>query len=545
MADLSPAPSWTADDAAHLGRRAGFGISPDDAAALAARPPAAAVADWVDGAGLDRTLFLDVLATRADVVDEPKRSANAGAAGAVDAPLVPAPHPFLVEGQHAWRNSLGRAQASLAFRMQYEPHAFGERMALFWSNLFATGFQKVGSVALMLKQYELLRSMGLARFDDLLVAVSKDPAMALWLDSVQNNASGTSVANENYAREVMELYSLGADNGYTQADITQLARALSGWSFVVPDAAVVVDPTNPTRKVAADATFRVYDGAALSGASTWWMGRPANLPRMHANGTVAFLDRTFDVATPPTGMAPGEDVLRSILQSRATQCARFLAARLLLHFVTPRFASGDLSDVAAMIQASSFDLRVVMKTLLGSRYFLDPAHRFALVEGPVSWIVRAARALTAPLAAADGARPSFPAWANVVSSFDQAGMKLLDPPGPNGWKEDVAWLNTNSIRYRTRQAAALALGSGQATGGSDSLLFPTDVARWFPVAPASPAEVLARLLALLQPAPIPAAVSGAWLAALWPSTFAWDPAGQLRARELAYLILCSPSGQLH
>ena len=545
MADLSPASSWTADDAAHLGRRAGFGISPEEAATLASRPPAAAVADWVDGAGLDRTLFLDVLANRADVVDEPKRTASASAAGAVDAPLVPAPHPFLVEGQHAWRNSLGRAQASLAFRMQYEPHAFGERMALFWSNLFATGFQKVSSVALMLKQYELFRSMGLARFDDLLVAVSKDPAMALWLDSVQNNASGTNVANENYAREVMELYSLGVDNGYTQADIAQLARALSGWSFVVPDAAVVVDPTNPTRKVAADGTFRVYDGSALTGASTWWMGRPATLSRMHATGTVTFLDRTFDVATPPTGMAPGEDVLRSILQSRAPQCARFLASRLLLHFVTPRFGSGDLADVASMIQASSFDLRAVMKTLLGSRYFLDPAHRFALVEGPVSWIVRAARALTPPLAAADGAKPSFPAWTNVVSSFDQAGMKLLDPPGPNGWKEDVAWLNTNSIRYRTRQAAAVAMGSGQAAGGSDALLFPTDVTRWFPVAPASPAEVLARLLALLQPAPIPAAVSAAWLTALWPSAFTWDAAGQLRARELAYLILCSPSGQLH
>ena len=545
MADLTPATSWTADDAAHLGRRAGFGISPEEAATLAAHPPAAAVADWVDGAGLDRTLFLDVLATRADVVDEPKRSANASVAGAVDAPLVPAPHPFLVEGQHAWRNSLGRAQASLAFRMQYEPHAFGERMALFWSNLFATGFQKVNSVALMLKQYELFRSLGLARFDDLLVAVSKDPAMAVWLDSVHNNASGTSVANENYAREVMELYSLGADNGYTQADITQLARALSGWSFVVPDASVVLDPTNPTRKVAADATFRLYDGSASAGAYTWWMGRPANLPRMHATGTVTFLDRTFDVATPPGGMVPGEDVLRSILQSRAPQCARFLASRLLLHFVTPRFGSGDLADVAAMIQASSFDLRVVMKTLLGSRYFLDPAHRFALVEGPVSWIVRAARALTPPLAAADGAKPSFPAWTNVVASFDQAGMKLLDPPGPNGWKEDVAWLNTNSIRYRTRQAAAVALGSGQAAGGSDSLLFPTDVARWFPVAPASPVEVLARLVALLQPAPIPAQVSGAWLLALWPAAFTWDAASQLRARELAYLVLCSPSGQLH
>jgi uncharacterized protein (DUF1800 family) len=545
MADLSLITSWTADDAAHLGRRAGFGISPASAAALAARPPAAAVGDWVDGAGLDRTLFLDVLATRADVVDEPKRTANAGAAGAVDAPLVPGPHPFLVEGANAWRNSLGRAQASLVFRMQYEPHAFGERMALFWSNLFATGFHKVDSVAFMLKQYDTFRTQGLSRFDDLLVAVSKDPAMALWLDSVQNNASGTNVANENYAREVMELYSLGVDDGYNQTDIAALARALSGWSFTVPDAALVADPTNPTRHVASDANFRVYDGSANPDGNAWWLGKQATLSRMHATGTVTFLDRTFDVGNPPAGMAPGEDALRSILSSRGAQCARFLASRLLLHFVTPRFGSADLADVASLIQTSSFDLRAVMKTLLGSRYFFDPAHRFALVEGPVSWIARAARALTPPLPEADGAKPRFSAWTSVVSSFDQAGMKLLDPAGPNGWKEDVGWLNTNAIRFRTRQAAALALGAAQPAGGSDALLFPTDVASWFPAAPASPEEVLARLVALLQPAPIPAPVSGGWLQGLWPSGFTWDAAAQLRARELAYLILCSPSGQLY
>jgi uncharacterized protein (DUF1800 family) len=545
MADLSPVTAWTADDAAHLGRRAGFGISPAAAADLAARPPADAVAGWVTGAGLDRALFLDALATRADVVDEPKRTASATAAGAVDAPLVPAPHPFLVEGPDAWRNSLSRAQASLAFRMQYEPDAFRERMALFWSSLFATGWHKVGSVAHMLRQYATLRTLGLGRFDDLLVAVSKDPAMALWLDSVQNNASGSNVPNENYAREAMELYSLGADNGYSQADITQLARALSGWSFTVPDSAIVVDPTNPGSRWAAGATFRVYDGSANPDGNLWWLGKNASLPRMHGSGTITFLDRTFDIGAPPPGMAPGEDALRSIVASRGPQCARFLAQRLLLHFVTPRFTSTDVSDVAALIQANGFDMGASLATLLSSRYFFDPAHRHALVEGPVSWVVRAARALCPPLAQADGPKPRFPAWASVASSLDQAGMKLLDPAGPNGWREDVAWLNTNTIRYRTRLAAAVALGAAQASGGSDAALFPTDPASWFPSAPASPADVLARLQALLQPAPLPATVTAGWLQALWPSSFAWDSGGQLRARELAYLILCSPAGQLY
>jgi uncharacterized protein (DUF1800 family) len=546
MADLTPVTSWTADDAAHLARRAGFGISPEGAAALASQPPVAAVAAWVDGTDLDRTLFDSVMADRADVVALPARDANPNAVGAVGVPAVPAPHAFLVEGPDTWRNDFTRAQASLAFRMQYEPHAFRERMALFWHNLFATGFHKVNGAALMLKQYRLFREHGLDRFDDLLVAVSKDPAMALWLDSVQNNASGNNVPNENYAREVMELYSLGADNGYDQQDITQLARALSGWSFTVPASAIVADPTNPGQRRASDANFRVYDGTANPDGYLWYLGANANLPRMHATGTITFLGRTFDIGTPPAGMAPGEDAIRSIPTSRGTQCARFLAERLLVHFVTARFDATDLADVAAMIQASSFDLRAVLKTLLSSRHFFDAANRFALVEGPVSWTVRAARALGRGLAAAD-ALPvkGFPAWSQVASSFDQAGMRLLDPSGPNGWKEDTAWLNSNTIRFRTRLAAAVALGAGAATGSSDQLLFPSDPAEWFPVPPASPADVLARLVALLQPGPLPASVTGAWLTALWPSTFTWDATGKLRARELAYLLLCSPAGQLY
>src|SRR5207237_5151724 len=121
---------------------------------------------------------------------------------------------------------------------------------------------QANNAALMLQQHALFRTHGLDRFDDLLVLVSKDPAMAIWLDSVQNSAAGSSVPNENYAREVMELYSLGADNGYSQVDITQLARALSGWSFTVPAADAITDPTDPSRRVVGKGNFRVYDGTA-------------------------------------------------------------------------------------------------------------------------------------------------------------------------------------------------------------------------------------------------------------------------------------------
>ncbi|HVP67926.1 MAG TPA: DUF1800 family protein [Anaeromyxobacteraceae bacterium] len=547
MADLSPKTSWTADDAAHLARRAGFGISPEAASALAAQSLDAAVNAWVDG-GADRTEIDAVLGATADVVDEPARSAST-TAGAVDAPAVPAPHPFLVQGNDAWRNNFSRAQAYLAFRMQYDPYPFAERMALFFHNLFATGWTKVNNAALMLDQYQTFRDHGLDNFDDLLVLVSKDPAMAIWLDLVANDASGSNVANENYAREVMELYSLGADNGYNQTDITQLARALSGWSFTVDQANAISDPTNPNSLTAAAGNFRVYDGSANPDEYLWYMGAAAHLPSMHGAGTITYLGQTFDIANPPSGMVPGEDALRSIVTSRATQCSQFLAQRLIIHFVTGNYAPSDLTDVAAMIRSAGFNLRSVMKTLLKSNYFFDAANRFALVEGPVSWTVRAARALGYDLATADAMTPKgFPAWSSVTDPyFEQAGMKLLDPIGPNGWKEDTGWMNSNTIRYRTMIAAAVALGAG-APQSSDAGLFPSDATRWFPTEPATPQDVLARMVALLQPAPIPTAVSDSWLQALWPSGFSWnatDPTMQASVRELAYLILCSPGGQVY
>lgn len=555
MADLSPVASWTTDDVLHLGRRAGFGLSPAEAAALAAQPPAAAVAAWVDGTAASTAAFDAVWADRADPVWLPAVAASASVAGSVGVPAVNAPHRYAVDGADAWRNDLGRAQASWAFRMQYHPWAFGERLALLWHNLFATGGTKVGNAALMLGQIQTFRAAGLARFDDLLVAVSKDPAMAIWLDSVLNNARGANVPNENYAREVMELYSLGADNGYSQADITQLALALSGWGFVVDATQRVANPASPNQLTASAGTFRLQDGTALPDGTYLWnsLGTPATAARnMRVTGSralITFLGRSFDVSTAPAGMVPGEDAVRSIVSSRAANCASFLASRLLRHFVTGGFTAGDVADLAARIEALGFDLRAVLKELLASAYFFDPAHRHALVEGPVSWAVRAARQLGMDLATADAQAPAkgFPAWALVATpTFEAAGQKLLDPAGPNGWREDRAWLNSNTVRFRTKLAAAVALGETFTQGGVAVPIFPSSVDLWFPAAPADPSAVFDGLAALLQPGPIPAAVRDGWLAALWPAgTFGWTAADRNKARELAFLVLCSPAGQLY
>jgi len=552
MADLSAISAWTLAEVQHFARRAGFGLSPDAAVALQAMAPGAAIDAWIDGAGpsYDPTPFTAALGT-ADVVAEPQVNANTSDAGSVNVPAVAAPHAFLAEGTNAWRNNLNTAQALCAWRMQHNPHAFQERMALFWHNFFATGWHKVDNAALMLKQYQLFRDQGLAKFDDLLVAVSKDPAMALWLDSVLNNASGTKIPNENYAREVLELYSLGADNGYSQTDITQLARALSGWSFSIAEADYIANPASPSQRKAANAHFKVYDGSALSpDARVWWGGTAISSYTMHGTGSISLFGQTLDITTTANGWAKGENALRSILTLKGSNCAMFLAQRLLIHFVSATYSPQDQADVAALIQTSNFDLRVVMKALLRSRYFFDAAHRHALAEGPVSWLVRAAKALCPGLGAASTQNPrGYPAWrlvTNNANTFDQMGMRLLDPGGPNGWKEHLAWLNSNTLRYRTKAAAALALAETRSYNGTSYPLFPTAVATdWFPVSPATAQAVYDRLLDLLQPGPIPPTVSTAWLTALWPSTFAWDAASQTKARELAFLILCSPAGQLY
>jgi uncharacterized protein (DUF1800 family) len=544
MADLNPkGTAWTQEDVLHLARRAGFGMTPEEADAFLAGhgPFASLVDDWVDGTGIDRSAFTAALSVADPVTED-------GLAG---------PHPYQVGGTaHAWRNDLDRAQAWLAFRMQYDPNPFPERMALFWHNLFATGQHKVDNVALMVNQWDMLRARGLDRFDDLLVEVSKDAAMGIWLDSVRNNASGTRVPNENYAREVLELYSLGVDNGYRQNDITELAVALAGWSYTVAPGDISVEPGNADNRRVARGTFAVYDGSPTpAGHLRWDLGgeNAANLPNMRRNPATApsvnFLEATFQAESPPAGMVKGEECVRAILARRASQSAGFLAARLLRHFVSTQFTQQDVNDLAAEITLQDFDIRAVMKTLLKSNHFYALANRQNLVEGPVSWAVRAARGLGYDLASANSlpGLKGFPAWTLVTPSFDPMGMNLLDPNGPNGWKEDVAWMSSNTFRYRTRLAAAVALAETRNEGGVNYTLFPSDPNAWFPGGPPTTApQVLDRLTALLQPATIPTAVRTSWLAALWPSGMnGWNDADQRAARQLAFLILCSPAGQLY
>jgi uncharacterized protein (DUF1800 family) len=527
--------TWTATDVQHFARRAGFGVSPEAAAVLAGQSPATVVDAWVDGTA-SAAAFQAAIPV-ADVVSDPARQ---------NIPADPAPHPFRLE---PWRGGPGgvlNAQSYFAWRMQYNPNPLHEKLALFWHQLLATGGEKVDNPAFMTSQVDLFRSpTARGPFGALLVAVSQDPAMLVWLDSVQNRVRpGTAdIPNENYAREILELYALGVDNGYNQQDITNLAKAFSGWNIVVNAADLVTDPNNANVRKASKGTFRVYRGQANTNPADPRYG--ANLPNWHATGTVTFLGQSYDIGAPSNY---GEALIGQILAlNGGANCAQFLAKRLLLFFVNAAYSSQVLADLQALVIAENFHIGNVLKRLFKSDYFFDASHRFALYEGPVAWSVRAARMLGPDLATAQAVTPipAFSAWRAIANAaFANAGQDLLDPSGPNGWREHDGWINSNSLRFRGKLAAGLALG--EALGGSQ-LLFPTTVSTWFPTPPASAQAVYDRLVALLQPAPIPTTVRDAWLSGLWTGAFTWDTgaATQQKVRELAFLLLNSPQSQLH
>lgn len=244
--------------------------------------PSTFINAWVDG-GQSSTLFDAVYANRSDVVAINAIDPTAGNAANMLVPAVTSAHGFLCDGANTWRNRLSVAQAAWAFRMQYAPDTFRERLALFWHQFFATGYDKVQNTALMVEQIQLFRDQGLGNFTDLLVAISKNPAMCVWLDSVSNSAVGSAVPNENYSREVLELYSLGVDNGYSQQDITSLAKALSGWSFYVAPSDIVSAPNNIADKYARRGTVVVSQGQTVpTGSLAWYMGALSN-NRLQAN----------------------------------------------------------------------------------------------------------------------------------------------------------------------------------------------------------------------------------------------------------------------
>lgn len=354
--------SWTPEDAAHLLRRAQFGVS-------------AAEIEQAATAGLDATVAR--LVQSQPETDE-----------------------FLAT-EKVLRNvamsleSIGDLKAWWLYRMHRSANPLVEKMCLFWHSHFATSYAKVGSVPHMAAQNDLLRRCALRSFRELLHGMSGDVAMLIWLDG---NANKKRHANENFAREVMELFSLGVGN-YTEEDIAEAARAFTGW-HVRED--------------------------------KFWFNRIH-----HDFGSKRIFGNT--------GNYDGDEVIDLCLEQSA--CPRFLATKLLKAFVTPQPDAAAVEQFAVRIRQHDFDMRPAMEELFRSEYFYRDGHRHALIKSPLELVLGAHRELST--------RPNL---ANSARLAAELGQDVFFPPTVKGWDGGRLWINSATLLQRANFAAELTHG---------------------------------------------------------------------------------------
>lgn len=294
---------------------------------------------------------------------------------------------------------------------------FVEKLVLFWSNHFAVSIDK-GPIRVLAgaMEREAIRPHVLGRFVDLLKAVEQHPAMLLFLDNQQSIGPKSPAGqrshkglNENLAREILELHTLGVDGGYTQQDVTNFAAILTGWSWGPPGG----------------------DGPDA--------GEFVFFPPRHEPGPVSFMGKLYDQA----GLAQGEAVLSTLAVHPAT--ARHLATQLAAYFIADDPPPAAVARIEKAWLDSGGDLAVVARALISSPEAWTP--KLAKLRSPYSFILAAARA-----------QPDFLAdRAGLLRGFDALGQHPWAPPSPKGFDETTAaWLAPHSFGERLEWASLMS-----------------------------------------------------------------------------------------
>ncbi len=270
-----------------------------------------------------------------------------------------------------------------------------EKMTLFWHNHFVSSQQKVKSSVLMARQNQLLRRHALGNFGELLHAVARDPAMVVYLDNVSNKKSSP---NENFAREVMELFTLG-EGQYSEQDIKEAARAFTGWSL--------------DRKTG---DYRFYR-------------------MLHDSGEKTVLGRR--------GKFNGDEVLDILLVQPAT--AEFVTGKLWREFISPAADAAEVKRLASVFRDSRYDIRALMRALLTSESFYASQNRAVLIKSPVELVVGTLRLFEIH---PSDLRPVSLAARNL-------GQDVFAPPNVKGWPGGEAWINSATLLGRRQLLARL------------------------------------------------------------------------------------------
>ena len=326
------------------------------------------------------------------------------------------------------------------FRMATTTSPLQEKMTLFWHGIFATGYPKVIHGKALSDQIRMFRRYGMGSFRTLLVELSKDPAMIIWLDN-QDNHKGA--INENYGRELLELFSMGVGN-YTETDIQECARAFTGWTIANKE----------------------YMELRSQRDSDWPYGRISwhfeYRPEDHDDGEKEFLGQR--------GNFNGEDVIDIICQQQAT--AQFISRHIYSFFVAdepdvpqwPYTPPADEQAIEQLSQAyfdSNYDITEMLRVLFNADFFKSQSSWYTKVKSPVELVVGVAR-LTGEFD-----RPR----REIIDRYLGAqymGQWLNNPPSVEGWHEGADWLDTGTvverINFATRQ-----LGDASKPGVQDMI----------------------------------------------------------------------------
>ncbi|HIM37771.1 MAG TPA: DUF1800 domain-containing protein [Dehalococcoidia bacterium] len=291
-----------------------------------------------------------------------------------------------------------------------------EKMTLFWHQVFATGVSKVDHYDDVMDMIVKFRQKGMGDFRELLLEMAQDPAMIYWLDNCDNHASAV---NENWGRELLELFSLGVGN-YTEVDVRECSRAFTGWT---------IQPKLPRGPI---------------GRHDWFFQFKEE---DHDDGEKTFLGET--------GNLNGDDIIRIISEQPAT--AMFIARHLYNFFVadeaqvpawavTPPIDQEAIDLLTGTLIESNYDIRSTLRVLFNSEFFKNA--RFARLKSPTEVVVGTLRLV-------GGAEFPAPGIGDLSRQPSYMGQDLLNPPSVEGWHTGAEWINSGSLMRRVNFTAEL------------------------------------------------------------------------------------------
>ncbi len=403
---------YSFEDASHLLRRAGFGGSLEDIEALRRL-----------GVGLaaERLLsFSSFDGTERNPHDLDEQFNTAREAGRP------------VNQQVA--STIPVAQAWWLYKMRVSREPLKEKMTLFWHGHFVSGLDKVRNGFMLQTQNELFRRLALGKFETLTLEVSKDPAMLRYLD---NNVNTKKKPNENFAREVMELFTMGVNGGYSERDIQEAARAFTGWTFTYKRNGSEAAVKNP------EFVFNQKE---------------------HDTGNKTVLGQT--------GNWNGEDIVRIVVNHPST--AKYMVTKLWHFFVSPQISAETLNDLSTLWERSKGNIREVLREIFNSQEFYAPENRFGLIKTPLEFVIGSLRATKATLEPQHES-----ALSGILSRMAQIPFF---PPDVSGWDGDIDWIADTTMLNRLQYMATLASGSlptagrgknGEVQGGNGQKKIPS------------------------------------------------------------------------